>query len=419
MKISKLRKISFAITTLFIGTCICILVSEIGFRAVNLVSPFIAKYDLREIVHLYSAHPYLNHSITPNLDYVRPAHVQVNIPKYRIKTNHLGFRFDPLKFRHKEDNAFRIAVLGDSVIEGYQKEYTLPYLLVKELEGILRPGKKIEAINFGVMSYSPLVHFVNLNRNVLRYKPDLVIVHFDMTDVFDDNVRYKDLTVWDKNGNPEAVNPGIAYNINLSGRTVSIFDLGKDLSALRPVYSPYRLRIWLIEHSYCAKYIYFKTHSPDKILNVYFKELEKIYPGAAKERKRAYSNILAWCTSYDRSEIEEQIEFSFDMLDRIRCFLAAHKTPLLVITVPNRAHLKGKNEHSQWSRYPIERIESFCKDRKIPFHVPIKEFEAGLTDGKTLYFSDDMHPNYFGQQLWAKSLAAYISSDPLHCFHMD
>lgn len=409
------RQILFTIAGLVIGISGTVLFVEMGFRVVNFFNPFMDKYNLTGIVHLYSAHPYLNHTITPNLDYSRPAHVHVNIPRYQIKTNALGFRFDPSKFGHKETDIFRIAVLGDSLIEGYQKEFTLPYGLAKKLAAISKADKKVEAMNFGVMSYSPLIHYVNLEKNILRYDPDLVIVHFDMTDVFDDNNRYKDLTVWDEDGNPEAVKPGIAYNMNIDGITVSMFKLGSYLASLRPWYSPYRARIWLIDHSYLFRFMYFETHSPVEILDVYFKELDEIYPGVSTVKNREHSDILEWCTTYDNPAIKEQVEFSFSILDRIHRLLMLHNTPLLIITLPHRNQLKGKDKHALWSRCPIEKIKTFCKDRKISFHCPVDEFEAALKEDKALYFSDNMHPNYAGQELWAKSLAGHIAENLLPC----
>lgn len=398
---------------MFLGLFISAAVLELSFRAANAFSSFMDKYDLTGIVELYSAHPYLNHTITPNLDYRRPAHVYVNIPRYHIKTNALGFRFDLSKFSHKVVNTFRIAVLGDSLIEGYQKEFTLPELLRTEIAAISKTDKKIEAMNFGVMSYSPLIHYVNLEKNVLRYDPDLVIVHFDMTDIFDDNNRYKDLAVWDENGNPQTVKPGISYNMNLDGKTVSMFELGSHLASLRPWYSPYRVRIWLIDHSYLFRFIYFKTHSPVEILAVYFKELDKIYPGISTVKNREHSDILEWCTAYDSPAMRRQIEFSFSILDRIHRLLVHRNVPLLIITLPHMNQLKGKNKHSLWSRYPIDKIKTFCKERGIPYHCPIDEFEEGLRDDKFLYFSDNMHPNYVGQKLWAESLAGYITRNLL------
>ena len=404
------KKKAFAVVSCLLGTLIGIILLELGFRVLDFFKPFMGQYNLNDIAHFYSAHPFLNHTITPNLNCDIPKHININIPAYHLKTNALGFKFDLERFRSKETNRFRIAVLGDSLIEGYQEEFTLPSLLMRKLGTGLSKDRHIEVMNFGVGSYSTIIHFVNLKKNVLQFDPDLVILHFDMTDVFDDNHRYKKLTVWEKDGDPAAVHPSLAYSINIDGHTVSIFRLGKELSSLRPWYSPYRIRIWLIEHSYLFKFFNFQVYSHDDILKVYFRELESIYPkfSMMKNKNRSYSNILEWCVNYDHPRLQKEIRFSFGILDKIHSFLKSKKIPLLIITLPNRAQLKGKKEKALWSRHAIDKVRGFCRERSILFHVPLPEFEAALRDDKVIYFSDNMHPNNMGQTIWAESLAGYI-----------
>jgi hypothetical protein len=234
---------------------------EVLFRTVDSFTHFMDAYDLRRVVEIYSAHPYLSHTLTPSMDYLRPA--DRDVPAYRLRTNALGFRFDEARFRDKDPTAFRIAVLGDSLVEGFEEAFTLPRLLEKELAAVRITGRRIETMNWGVMSYSPLIHYVNLRRNVLKYAPDLVLLHFDLTDVFDDNVRYKDITRWDPEGNPESVGPVAFLSVNVDGRMVHILDYGAQLAATRPLYSPHRLRIWLLEHSPLFLFGYAKAGSSE------------------------------------------------------------------------------------------------------------------------------------------------------------
>lgn len=365
-------------------------------------------YNLRHIVEVYSAHPFLNHTLTPNTDEVRPAHANINIPSYRLRTNSLGFRFDEKRFREKRPGAFRIAILGDSHVEGYQEEFTLPYLLEKKLSARKPRGRKLEAMNFGVASYSALIHYVNLQRNVLQYHPDLVVLHFDMTDIFDDNVRYKDLTSWDKDGNPESVGPNISLNLNIDGHCVSTFDYGAELAARRPLYSPRRARIWLLDNSHLFLFFYFKTHSPGQIVAVYFNELRKVNPKISDSVKGG--NTLQWCTDYADPRLQAQIEFSFGILDKIQALLRRNKIPLVITTLPCKIQLQSINRQPRWPLYPLQRIAAFCRSRNLPFYCPLQEFAAALRTGTELYYSDDMHLNNQGQELWAESLARDIAS---------
>jgi len=381
---------------------------EISFRIVNGFTHFMDKYDPRRIVEIYAAHPYLSHTLTPEMDYLRPAHAEVNIPAYRLRTNSLGFRFDEATFRHKNPASFRIAVLGDSLVEGYEEEFTLPRLLEKKLADVRIGGRRVETMNWGVMSYSPLIHYVNLRRNVLRYAPDLVILHYDLTDVFDDNVRYKDLTSWDADGNPESVGPIAFLSLDVDGRSVHILDYGARLASTRPFYSPRRLRIWLLEHSRLFLFGYFKTHPPNEIVSVYFKELEAVHPQVSAQRTSG--NLLEWVHTPDSPRIRQQVAFSFGVLDKIHRLLTKHEIPLVVTTLPNKAHLVSIDHASRWTLAPIEQLQAFCQNRGIPFYSPVHELESALRAGTPVYFSDNMHLDNPGQEQWADGLARYLQS---------
>jgi len=243
------KRIYLSAILLIFGCASGAVLGETLLRVTNLVNPFMSRYSLETAVDVYSSHPFLNHTLTPNLSFVRPAHTFPNIPAYYLATNNLGFRFDAARFSKKDGNAFRIAVLGDSLIEGYQIEYSLPYLLEQRLRGITG-SDRIEAMNWGVMSYSPIIHYINLRRNILRFKPDLVILHFDMTDVFDDNHRYKDITELDAQGNPVSVKPGVEYaTLNQDGKPVSLLARSRELALKKPLGSAAGFKIFLIEKS--------------------------------------------------------------------------------------------------------------------------------------------------------------------------
>jgi hypothetical protein len=376
---------------------------EILFRTVDSFTHFMDTYDLRRVVEIYSAHPSLSHTLKPGMDDLRPA--RGDVPAYRLRTNALGFRFDEARFRDKDPTTFRIAVLGDSLVEGFEEAFTLPRLLEKELAGVRITGRRIETMNWGVMSYSPLIHYVNLRRNVLKYAPDLVLLHFDLTDVFDDNVRYKDITRWDPEGNPESVGPVAFLSVNVDGRMVHILDYGAQLAATRPLYSPHRLRIWLLEHSPLFLFGYAKAHPPNTILEVYLKELEGT---SVKVPLRKSPQVLEWAHA-DSPKIREQVAFSFGVLGKIHGLLAEHKIRLVVTTLPNRAQLVSIKGQPRWPLHSIERLQAFCQSRGVPFYSPAREFETALQEGASIYVSDNMHLANPGQEQWAAALARYLT----------
>ncbi len=102
-----------------------------------------------------------------------------------VSINSIGIRERELT-REKEEGAFRILCLGDSVTFGYGTEVDKTY--VKVLESILReghPDRRFETINAGIGGFTTLQELLFLKRIGLGFDPDLVIVGFVLNDVTD------------------------------------------------------------------------------------------------------------------------------------------------------------------------------------------------------------------------------------------
>jgi len=76
-------------------------------------------------------------------------------------------------------------MLGDSFTWGWgvEKNETFSDIIEKDFYA---QGDKIDVINAGFLSYSPLLEYLYLKNKGLEYKPDIVILNFDMSDVQDD-----------------------------------------------------------------------------------------------------------------------------------------------------------------------------------------------------------------------------------------
>ncbi|MBX9880288.1 MAG: SGNH/GDSL hydrolase family protein [Candidatus Obscuribacterales bacterium] len=84
----------------------------------------------------------------------------------------------------KPANTYRIALLGDSMVEGFQVpiEKTFGQLLNKELT---TSDKKVQVLNFGTSGYSTAQEYVQLKKQVMKYKPDLVLLGYNSRDIFE------------------------------------------------------------------------------------------------------------------------------------------------------------------------------------------------------------------------------------------
>ena len=127
--------------------------------------------------------PLLVPSATTHHEMVRLATVTCS-SGVSIQTNSLGLRGDRPAAQAPAGTR-RILVLGDETVLGPQlsDEETVPARLQQLLA---RNGVTAEVINGGVPGYSPLLSWLLFQHELERLRPDVVILHFDMTDVADD-----------------------------------------------------------------------------------------------------------------------------------------------------------------------------------------------------------------------------------------
>lgn len=85
----------------------------------------------------------------------------------------------------KPANTYRIAFLGDSMVEAYQVpiEQTFGEVAAKSIGNI--DGKKLQVLNFGTSGYSTAQEYLQLKRRVMKYQPDLVVLCYNSRDLFE------------------------------------------------------------------------------------------------------------------------------------------------------------------------------------------------------------------------------------------
>lgn len=118
-------------------------------------------------------------------DYKRPEFSDsLNI----FQTNSVGLRDIEHKVE-KDSGTFRIVCLGDSFTEGVGA--AVEYSYVQQLQTKLNePGtKKYEIINGGVSGADPVFAYILLKKRLLQFKPDLVLLAINDTDIEDLIIR--------------------------------------------------------------------------------------------------------------------------------------------------------------------------------------------------------------------------------------
>lgn len=114
----------------------------------------------------------------PDHRMTKPYHDNVNADGIRS-----GIEADALR-----DEDFNVLFLGDSFVYGWRVMMgkTLPVQFEKQAQSAGYTG--LHAINFGWVSSSPYLSERLLRDKGVKYKPDLVILMVDMTDIFDDRL---------------------------------------------------------------------------------------------------------------------------------------------------------------------------------------------------------------------------------------
>ena len=108
---------------------------------------------------------------------------------YPSRSNSLGFIGQEYPIAKKDSIGIRIISIGDSFTEGIgaPQDSSYPALLQQMLNSDY--PKPIEVINFGLSGSDPFYYYLLCRDIVLKYKPDILLVTFNTSDIVDVNVR--------------------------------------------------------------------------------------------------------------------------------------------------------------------------------------------------------------------------------------
>jgi hypothetical protein len=294
-------------------------------------------------------------------------------------TNSYGLR-GPEPSVPKDNSVYRILMLGDDTVlgSGLAAEDTV----CRRLQLLLseRNTAQIEVINAGVPGYSPLLSVLQFEHELQRLQPDLVILHFDMSDVSDDSVYRRYLKTSQESS--ICTNPWLEYSRN-SGS------------------------VWqqVLQRSALAEFCHTKA------VGILHEEAAQSGSGSSAER-------YAW-TLQSPPDLRVQIQHAFSPVTRLQQVLAARGTPLYVSTAPvfwqvvspdldaGLAARFGVYDSKPVDRdLPFQILDAFCRQKAITFCNPLAAFRefpesAELFDTR----GSQVRLSRYGAALYARELA--------------
>ena len=115
-------------------------------------------------------------------------------------TNSFGLR-SPEVAVPKPAGTFRILLLGDSFTFGFRAANDVVFARAAGTAAPRRGFPAVEVVNAGVLSYCPLLEYLQYRHSLHVLEPDLVVLNFDMSDV-QDHLEYSRNLVSSSDGVP-------------------------------------------------------------------------------------------------------------------------------------------------------------------------------------------------------------------------
>ncbi len=289
--------------------------------------------------------------------------------------------------REKPPNTLRIFYVGDSFVEGtVPMEKSLPaHVEAHVRRNLADSGQRVEVINAGVRSYSPVIYYIQIRYYLEPFDPDVVVLNIDMTDDFDD-FKYRETLMLDDEGNPWAAPRRdifrSAYLDTLDGPV-----------ALGP---REKVQLWLYTHSNIFRYL-LSSRPPPRLTDREFQDL------------LGYSR-WKWVEHEWDEATEENVAFTLGMIGRIADYCRSAGIQLVLTAVPHYEQFVGVDGERRWSLRPHREIKRVAKAHGAVYLDAHAAMQARIdgTPQWAWYAKGDMHFNVRGYKLWADVQAALL-----------
>lgn len=296
---------------------------------------------------------------------------------YSYSINQFGWIFPSTLSIEKQKKTFRIFLLGDSFTESTTiSELSLHSTLIRFFAKHY-PGLKVEVINCGTSSYSPLIHRVLLSKILPDFKPDLIIINVDMTDVFDDYI-YSHSAIYDQNNHLIAVS---AYS-HFAEKYLRVKD-------------------GVLERNYLERF-FFKLGRFSKLSALINKTLvEKAWflPPLPELPKS-----MDWLDEPWSSETDKLVENTLKNIEiAIKTTQNDLNAKIVISSVPHLPQITGKA-----SKLPHQKIKEVAIKNGASYIDLLSYFEKRADNISTYYIANDMHMNRYGYMIWAEALEDFF-----------
>ena len=278
-------------------------------------------------------------------------------------------------------NPASVLFLGDSFMEGYDDENTLPYRVAKHF----KTERKVclKTYNAGYTSYSPSIFVPQAKKLLPVVHPDYIVVDVDETDLYDDFARYRKLIVRNERGQ------NVGVKVSPIGHECSVGLMEARQHAL--YLTRLAAKLW---HSY--------VHMPAAMEKYRRSDLTLFsysqYQGADREQK--YSEALA----VFRQNLQELADVLKDY--------TGDGSRVLFIFHPHYQHLKPDAEGRVWNDLVSSSVQKMSAANGFHFFNATETMKqrAGSNPEEFYWKVGDMHYSFRGLEEYSAAVAAFMAS---------
>ena len=278
-------------------------------------------------------------------------------------------------------NPTSVLFLGDSFMEGYDDQNTLPYHVAKYFK--TERGVCLKTYNAGYTSYSPAI-FVPQAKNLLPIvRPDYIVVDVDETDLYDDFARYRRLIVRNERGQ------NVGVKVSPIGHECSV---GLMEARKHPLYLMRLVaKLW---HSY--------VHMPSVIEKHRGSDLTVFSHSQDHDTdlERKYSEAL----SAFRQNLQE-------LADELKDY-TGNGSRVLFVFHPHLQHLKPDAAGRLWNDLVSSSVQRMSLANNFLFFnaTGTLKHRFGSRPENFYWRSGDMHYNFKGLEEYSTAVAAFMAS---------
>ncbi len=310
--------------------------------------------------------------------------------KVQVSINSSGMR-DREYFLEKPKNIRRIAVLGDSFTWGFSvnNDEIFTEVLERQL------GKNYEVLNFGVSGFGRGQQWLQLQRDVLAFEPDIVLVMaYPGNDLYDNLADRPNLEIYPR--------PSFSLSANGELQTHGL-PLTKPSGDFAERWALRTMGKWmgLYQRSYLFRVLYHALDSLDKTLE--------------KTKATAYINEIFLVQQLPR--IEQGIRVERAILNEMKTELDRRGITLLYALAPSREQVRPQeqaelekqvtDEQIDWTQ-PNRLLQQTTASLSIPTFDLLTNLQTYERRGEKVYFDKDFHWNRLGNKVVGQTLAPWI-----------